>query len=165
MFSRTPSELACQQVELLGDLNKILQIKQFEQCLMHRKGIISIRYFIITITHEALNSNIINMFTTVSETPPHPSFCRQFLPKGSNYQDQIRHHIWEGRRVISHWNEMEVNCPIGERHFLEIFLWGKQRWFDWGGRRGMLEDRGEDRDGSWGRDKGLWHHIGIWEAH
>lgn len=41
------SELACPQGELLGDLNKLFE--QFEQCLMHRKGIINICYFIIAI--------------------------------------------------------------------------------------------------------------------
>lgn len=49
-----------------------MQVKQFEQCLMHRKGIVNIRYFIITIAYEALNSNIINIFTTLSETSPTP---------------------------------------------------------------------------------------------
>lgn len=43
------SELACPQVELLGELNKLLQVKQFEQCLIHRKGLLSISYYFIII--------------------------------------------------------------------------------------------------------------------
>lgn len=41
---------------------------------------------------------------------------------------------------------MEVNCPIGERHFLEIFPLREAEVIYWEGEAGgILEDRGRQR--------------------